>query len=71
MSELIKLMIDVEADKYCQSVDDDCLCQRTQPGTPVGEHIYCFCGCHIHKAFKAGFEKGIENSHSTTAGGGE
>lgn len=45
------------AKKYCQSVDDDCLCQRTQPGTKFGEHIYCFCGCGISKAYEAGFEK--------------
>ncbi len=32
----------------------DCLNGRTQPGTPVGECIYIFCGCDINKAFLAG-----------------
>jgi hypothetical protein len=48
------------ANKYTKVVGDDCLCQRTSPGTPVGEHIYCFCGCNVAEAYQAGLEKGLE-----------
>ena len=44
------------AEKYAKSAGDDCLCQRTNPGTPVGEHIFCFCGCDISDAFLAGYD---------------
>lgn len=43
------------ANEYAKSVGEDCLCERTQPGTPVGEHIYISCGCDIAKAYMAGF----------------
>jgi hypothetical protein len=42
------------ANEYAKDRGDDCLCGRTQPGTPVGECIYIFCGCDIADAFKAG-----------------
>ena len=48
------------ATKYSKSVGDDCLCQRTNPGTPVGEHIFIFCGCDVSDAYKAGFKKAKE-----------
>jgi len=44
------------AKEFTKSKDDDCLCQRTQPGTRYGEHIYIFCGCSLHEAFIAGAE---------------
>lgn len=43
------------ASEYAKEAGDDCLCQRTQPGTPVGEHIYCFCGCNVYEGFLAGY----------------
>lgn len=43
------------AEEYSKSVGDDCLCQRN-PGTSVGEHIYCFCGCQIYAAVIYGFD---------------
>lgn len=49
------------AEEYCKSVNDDCLCQRTNPGTPVGEHIYCFCGCSIYEAYLAGWNARDKN----------
>lgn len=42
------------AREYAKSVGDDCLNQRTSPGTPVGECTYIFCGCHVNDAFLAG-----------------
>lgn len=42
------------ANQYARAKGDDCLCQRTQPGTPVGEHIYVFCGCDLAEAYIAG-----------------
>ena len=50
------------AKEFTKSKDDDCLCQRTQPGTRYGEHIYIFCGCNIHEAFLTGAES--EAAHS-------
>ena len=35
---------------YCREKGDDCLTDRTQPGTPVGECIYIFCGCDLYDA---------------------
>ena len=46
------------AAQYARDKGDDCLCQRTNPGTPVGEHIHCFCGCDLHEAHQAGFNFG-------------
>ena len=48
------------AEDYCYQKGDDCLCQRTAPGTPFGEHIYTFCGCNLYDAYKAGFRKAKE-----------
>lgn len=51
------------ADKYilAQNWDEDCLTERTQPGTPVGEHIDQYaCGCFIHETFQAGFNAAVE-----------
>lgn len=42
------------ASKHAASVGDDCLRERNRPGTPVGECIYIFCGCHVHEAHIAG-----------------
>ncbi len=39
---------------------NDCLCQRTSPGTHYEEHIYCFCGCTLGEAYVAGFLKARE-----------
>jgi len=48
-------MTDQEAaNKHAESIGDDCLCPRTQPGTKWGEHIYIFCGCQISESFLAG-----------------
>lgn len=46
--------IEEMADIYAHKQGDDCLCQRTQPGTTFGEHIFCFCGCDVHASFLAG-----------------
>lgn len=43
------------ANKYVtETKGDDCLCQRTQPGTKYGEHLYIWCGCSIAEGFVAG-----------------
>lgn len=52
--------LDKKSKAYCDSVGDDCLCERTQPGTPVGECIYIFCGCNIDEAYQAGYKAAQE-----------
>lgn len=47
------------ADKYIleQDFDEDCLSERTQPGTKYGECTYhSLCGCFVHETFKAGYQ---------------
>jgi len=47
------------ADEYIlkQDFDEDCLTERTNPGTPVGECTYhTLCGCFIHETYKEGFD---------------
>jgi len=53
-------LIDKLAEAHCHENGDDCLCQRTVPGTPFGEHIYMFCGCSLYDAYRAGFQKAKE-----------
>lgn len=50
----IRERVEEEAEKYAKEKGDDCLCQRTAPGTPFGEHIWIFCGCDVFKAHLAG-----------------
>lgn len=47
------------ADKYIleQDFDEDCLSERTQPGTKYGECTYhSLCGCFVHETYKEGFD---------------
>ena len=50
------------ANEYAKKMGDDCLCQRTRPGTPVGEHPDFFCGCYVYGGFVNGAKWAFEQA---------
>jgi len=53
MTKKLPKAIEVFIQKKLRDMGDDCVCQRTSPGTPVGEHIHCFCGCQLDEIARA------------------
>jgi hypothetical protein len=64
LHEMFQKQADEQARKIieAQDWDEDCLCSRTQPGTPVGECVYHrICGCTVHDIAKQSYTAALSD----------